>query len=246
MKKFNLIRYDLDKVYFMSEYNNTVAYANTNISINGVSEQLQHLEKEKNHYFEKVSSIVKSERENELKKYQKYEQWVKNEKKCKRTEILFILVYIIRLLIFNHLPIGMRTSLLYTLFDLLLMLFVFLIGPLTFIVTKIIKLIYGICYKRYIEPISYKINDLGNSFSRTSMDYYKAIDNLYLLSLDPAHRELVILRRQQEEHNQNMLRFEKQRLQAEKERLNEQRRAREATERLLSIEQEREKRRNSW
>ena len=69
---------------------------------------------------------------------------------------------------------------------------------------------------------------------------------MYLLSLDTTHRELVLLRRQQEAHNQDMLRLEKERRKAEKERLEEQRRAREATEKLLSIEIEREKRMGRW
>lgn len=43
-----------------------------------------------------------------------------------------------------------------------------------------------------------------------------------------------------------MLRLEKERQKAEKERLEEQRRAREATEKLLSIEIEREKRMGRW
>ena len=69
---------------------------------------------------------------------------------------------------------------------------------------------------------------------------------MYLLSLDTTHRELVLLRRLQEAHNQDMLRLEKERQKAEKERLEEQRRAREATEKLLSIEIEREKRMGRW
>lgn len=69
---------------------------------------------------------------------------------------------------------------------------------------------------------------------------------MYLLSLDTTHRELVLLRRQQEAHNQDMLQLEKERQKAEKERLEEQRRAREATEELLSIEIEREKRMGRW
>lgn len=112
--------------------------------------------------------------------------------------------------------------------------------------TKIIKHGFGIRYKRYIELVSNKLNNLGNGFIRTSIDYYDAIDNLYLLSLDTTHRELVLLRRQQEAHNQDMLRLEKERQKAEKERLEEQRRAREATEKLLSIEIEREKRMGRW
>ena len=75
MKKSKYERYDLDKVYFMNEYNKTVTYGNTNAGISGVKEQLQGLELEKNRYFENVASIVNPERKNEESKYRQYEKW---------------------------------------------------------------------------------------------------------------------------------------------------------------------------
>lgn len=246
MKKSKFERYDLDKVFFMNEYNKTVTYGNTNAGIGGVKEQLQGLELEKSRYFENVASIVNPERENEETKYRQYEKWTKIEKKYKYAEIFLIAVCVAELFTFKYLPIGLRTSLFFGLFEVLLAFLTIFVVPIIFIITKIIKHGYGIRYKRYIELISNRLNSLGNSFIRTSIDYYDAIDNLYLLSLDTTHRELVLLRRQQEAHNQDMLRLEKERQKAEKERLNEQRRAREATEELLSIEIEREKRMGRW
>lgn len=246
MKKTKFERYDLDKVYFMNEYNKTVTYGNTNAGIGGVKEQLQGLELEKSRYFENVASIVNSERENEELKYRQYEKWAKIEKKYKYAEIFLIAVCVAEMFTFKYLPIGLRTSLFFGLFEVLLAFLTIFVVPIIFIVTKIIKYGYGIRYKRYIELISNRLNNLGNGFIRTSIDYYDAIDNLYLLSLDTTHRELVLLRRQQEAHNQDMLRLEKERQKAEKERLEEQRRAREAAEELLSIEIEREKRMGRW
>lgn len=246
MKKTKFERYDLDKVYFMNEYNKTVTYGNTNAGIGGVKEQLQGLELEKSRYFENVANIVNPERENEELKYCQYEKWAKIEKKYKYAEIFLIVVCVAEMFAFKYLPIGLRTSLFFGLFEVLLAFLTIFVVPIIFIVTKIIKHGYGIRYKRYIELISNRLNNLGNGFIRTSIDYYDAIDNLYLLSLDTTHRELVLLRRQQEAHNQDMLRLEKERQKAEKERLEEQRRAREATEELLSIEIEREKRIGRW
>lgn len=246
MKKSKYERYDLDKVYFMNEYNKTVTYGNTNAGVSGVKEQLQGLELEKSRYFENVASIVNPERENEELKYRQYEKWAKIEKKYKYTEIFLIAVCVAEMLTFKYRPIGLRTSLFFDLFEVLLVFLTVFVVPIIFIITKIIKHGFGIRYKRYIELVSNKLNNLGNGFIRTSIDYYDAIDNLYLLSLDTTHRELVLLRRQQEAHNQDMLRLEKERQKAEKERLEEQRRAREATEKLLSIEIEREKRMGRW
>lgn len=246
MKKTKFERYDLDKVYFMNEYNKTVTYGNTNAGIGGVKEQLQGLELEKSRYFENVASIVNPERENEESKYHQYEKWAKIEKKYKYAEIFLIAVCVTEMFTFKYFPIGLRTSLFFGLFEVLLAFLTIFVVPIIFIITKIIKHGYGIRYKRYIELISNRLNSLGNSFIRTSIDYYDAIDNMYLLSLDTTHRELVLLRRQQEAHNQDMLQLEKERQKAEKERLEEQRRAREATEELLSIEIEREKRMGRW
>lgn len=99
---------------------------------------------------------------------------------------------------------------------------------------------------QYTKSIITKLNESGNHFEQISANYYKAIDDLYLCSLDNTHRELVLLRRQQEKQNQEMLRLEKERQEFEKERLNEQRRTRTASEQLLAIEREREKRWRGW
>lgn len=246
MRKSNFERYDLDKVYFMNEYNEAVAYGNTYININGVKEQLQNLEKERQRYFENVANIVNPEREKEEVKYRQYEKWAKIAKTCKWTEILFIAIFIAFMLFYKYLPIGFRTSVLLALFEILLMLYPFILGPILFIIAKVIKYGYDRSYKQYIESISNKLGNLGNGFMRASRDCYKEIDNLYLLSLDATHRELVLLRRQQETLAQDMMHLEKERQKAEKERLNEQRKTREATEQLLNIEIERERRRNGW
>lgn len=246
MKKSNFERYDLDKVYFLNEYNNAVTYGNTYININGVKEQLQNLEKERQRYFGDVASIVNPEREKEEAKYRQFEKWAKIAKRCKWAEILFIVAFIAYMVFYKYLPIGFRTSIFFALFEVLLILCLFILGPITFIIAKVIKYGYGRSYKRYIDVIANKLCDLGNNFMKASGDCYKEIDNLYLLSLDATHRELVLLRRQQETLSKDMMHLEKERQRAEKERLKEQRKTREATEQLLNIEKERERRRNRW
>lgn len=246
MKKDQLVRYDLDKVYFMNEYNQAVSYGNQNINIPGVKEQLHSLENEKSSYFSAVANVTNPERENERTKYQQYEKWAIAEKKCKQVELALILFTIIYMAIDKYLPIGFRNSLIFSLLNILLIFLVVLAGPISFIVAKIIKNGYSMRYRQYIDPIQNRLNDMGSKFARTSIDYYTAIDNLYLLSLEPTHRELVLLRRQQEQHNQDMLRLEKNRQKAEAKRLKEQQMTRQATEELLEIEKERERRYRGW
>lgn len=247
MKKAKYTRYDLDKVYYLNEYNKTVAYGNSNKHLEGVKTELDNLELEKKQYFKIVSDIVNPEKEKEEAKYLKYTKWEKAERTCKYIEIICIVIAVAVPLALEFLPMAFRQSILFGLFFILLpTAFASLVGPLLFISSKIIKHGYGTCYKHYIEPISQKLNSAGQNFNATCIGYYDRIDNLYLLSLDPAHREMVFFRREQEAHNQKMLSLEKARQQTENERLREQQRAREATEELLAIERERERRYNRW
>lgn len=240
MKRPGITRLDMDKVYFMNEYNKAIAYGRQNIRIQGVREQLQGLEQEKESYFSKVADIVSPEREVEEVKYQQYENWAIREKKAKYFEILLILATVLYVTFEKYFPVF------FVLFGFLLLALVLFIGPIAFIVSKVAKHSYSVIYNRYIEPIANQLNALGSSFQRASIEYYDAIDSLYLGSLDPAHREMILLRRQQEMHNQEMLRLEKERQKAEEQRLNEQQRTRQATEELLAIERERERRYRGW
>lgn len=246
MKKTRVTRYDLDKVYFMQEYNKAVSYGNQNLNIRGVKEQLRELEQAKKTYFSKVADVVNPERDTEQAKYQKYEKWAMNEKKIMYLEIFFIAALILNLVLFKFFPVKFRISLIYSLVELVLWTVAVFIGPIAFIVSKILKLGYAFRYNQYIVSIRSILEILGSDFTRTSLGYYDAIDSLYLGSLDPAHREMILLRRQQEMHNQDMLRLEKERQQAEKQRLKEQQRTRQATEELLAIERDRERRYRGW
>lgn len=246
IKQRRVVRYDLDKVCYLDEYDRTVAYGSKNIDIKGVKEQLQGLEKEKKIYIEEAVAIINSERASEQLKYHQYEKWFKVEKVIKYIEIALILVVIVCMSIYDNLSMGIRTSLFFGLGEVLLMLLVLLIVPLAFVVAKIGKNIYRTCYNRYMGSVAARMKGLGKSFDRKSRTCYDAIDNLYLRSLDPTHRELVLLRRQQEKHNQDMLKLERERQDIEKDRLREQKRATQAAEELLSIEKEREKRYRNW
>ena len=104
MKKTGRIRYDLDKVYFMAEYNKAVAYGEQNIRVQGVKEQLCRLEQEKKNYFEKVADIVNAERDTEQAKYQRYEKWAANEKKAKYLEIALILATVLYVAFEKYFP----------------------------------------------------------------------------------------------------------------------------------------------
>lgn len=246
MKRQEVRRYDLDKVYFMDEYNKAVAYGTQNINVEGVREQLQKLENEKASYVKKVESVVNPERDKEHAKYQQYEKWAKTERKFKWIEIMLIVFLVAELNFHKFLPVGLRTSALYILLEWALFFLTVFLGPIVFIVSKLVKHSYGMVYNRYVESIANSLNALGNSFQRTSSSYYDAIDNLYLNSLDPTLREMILSRREQKEFNRAML--QEQRLARQEQRLTrqEQQQIRRNQEEMLAIERERERRYRGW
>lgn len=243
MKRARVERYDLDKTYFLTEYQKAVDYGNQNIRIAGVKEQLDRLDEEKKRYFESVASITTPEREIEQEKYQKYEILEENEKKYKTIELVLIAVFIFYLCTEKYLPTHTLVAILSAA---LLLLAVFLAGPIAFIVSMLRRKYYGTQYQNYIAPISAQIVSLGNSFQQFSRSCYKSIDNLYLSSLNPTERELILLRREQQRRDREAKRRDEERHKLEMQRLAEEQRTRQATEELLAIEKERERRYRGW
>ena len=97
----------------------------------------------------------------------------------------------------------------------------------------------------------------GKSFESSSLGCYESIDKLYLSSLDPLERQMELSRREQERHNQEMRRMQEQHNREMKqmmekmnrmneERLTEQRRTAETTQKILNIEEDRERRYRGW
>lgn len=100
------------------------------------------------------------------------------------------------------------------------------------------------------EALKTQIEAYSSAYTSQDIEIYTKIDNIYLNSLDPAHREVVMMRRDQErQHRERLAQQEAHNLRMEE----EQRRARAAqeetaasTKRLLDIEEEKERRRKSY
>ena len=110
-------------------------------------------------------------------------------------------------------------------------------------------IIYGKHYSSYVSQIINRLNERNNIFQKDARRFYKAMDDLYLRSLDPMQRELILMRREQAEFKREQAQFQKQmqklemdRQRRDKEVLEENRRTRLAQERLLDIEERREAR----
>lgn len=240
LKKFmtsNIVRCDFDRCYRVSEYNKALEYAKENIEVEGVREQIQNLQNEKKNYINNIESITNPERETENQKYALWEKWNRVGMICKGLmSISLLLIIIIFIILMVHSSAFLDIFFLIPVLVLLITIPVFLVAMTG---TKICES----SYSRYISGIMQKVHNQNVVFAQISEKYYIAIDDLYLNSLDPAYREAILTRREQAEHHKEMLRLEKERQEMERERLQEQKMARKAQERLVEIEEERERRR---
>ena len=101
-------------------------------------------------------------------------------------------------------------------------------------------------YEECFSELRSKASIIVNQYAKTAASLQEDVDNLYLASLDPAHREMVLMRRdqaeqarKQEEHNKKEA--ERNRQLAEEQRRREEERLKIEQERL-QIERDREAR----
>ncbi|MDE5938128.1 MAG: hypothetical protein K2H37_03495 [Lachnospiraceae bacterium] len=240
-------RYDLNKCYRFNEYNEAIAYAKKNMEIEGVREQYQKLLAEKDNYVQDIKGITEPEKENEDKKYTDWGNWIRKKNLCVRITIGFVIMTVINMVLGGVLPFALHTLIMK------LSLFLFILIPAS-AVTKVGQIISERAYYKYMEPIGNRIRIRNNNFAEYARACNQTIDDLFLMSLEPAHREMVMMRREQAKQHEEMMRMEKERLKLEKERIRiekerqvdarnaneEARRTREAQERLLRIEEDRE------
>lgn len=234
-----MIRCNLDNMYRFGEYNKAMDYAKQNMAIKGVKEQALKLQEEGKTYEKNIKAITEPEKAEEDKRYQLWAKWDKVRKICKWTTI--------GLAIFSAVLFILGATLLsYSNIWFVLWLLVLVLTILAGIVLLVTKVGTWICEKSYIHYINNKIFEkvdaIDKIFIQKSRAYYQEIDNLYLQSLDPAHREMVLMRREQAEHMRQQAELERERVRVENARLQEAEKTRRAQERILAIEEERERR----
>lgn len=239
MKKQNsmkkLQRLDLEHCYSWREYNNAINCGKTNIHLKGVSDHIEQLNDERKQYEQVMKNLIDAEKDTENKKYHFAEKW----RKIKIISLFAFIGSLILMVIGIAVnPNGLLAVLLMALFFL-----GFCICPFLFLLAAVIEVISRKLYSRYADGLRAHIYGINSSFDYKVRTCYLAIDDIYLDSLDAAHRELVLMRREQNEHNQKLERMAEEQHRAEKANLEENRRIRQVQERLLAIEEERENRR---
>ena len=154
MKKAKLERYDLDRVYYLKEYQRAVAHAEKNISISGVKDQLDSLKAEKSRYSAEVSSLIEAKRSNEQKKYGAYEKW---ENRTRLSSLVFIcgVIGVILMMFFSQIFRGFVGTLVS-----FLVLFAFLVGGLTAIISVLGKTWSSKQYQKYVSGIARQFDSI--------------------------------------------------------------------------------------
>lgn len=235
-------RYDLTRCYNFSKYNEAMKYANQKNEVEGMREQIEKMISGKDTYVQDIQNIIEPEKAAEEETYLAWEKWYKRNAKM-GWGLIALIVFNLITTIFG----GFGSNVIFFLGFL-----GWIISPIALIVFIIMKVGTKIkcnAYNKLVDGLYVRIESRNKMFLQQSQEYYEEIDNLYLISLDPTHREMVLMRREQAEFQKQMQKLEKERLRLERDRqtheretLEENRRARAAQERLLAIEEEREKR----
>lgn len=239
MKK--LQRYELEKCYFYGEYNKTIDYGKRNAHLEGVNDYIAQLDNERKQYEQEIGKVIDAEKDNENRKYHFWEKWRKI--KFISLGIFFIGNFILSPIV-NSMFSG-RTGMFAILGGVLTILVVLLSNiafPL-FLIAIVAQVISGKSYSHYADNLREQLYSINKKFEDKMRTCYLAIDDIYLNSLEPAHREMVIMRREQNEHNRKLEDIAEERRRLERENLEESRKLRYTQEQLLAIEQERERRR---
>lgn len=230
-------RIDLDKCCRSNEYYETVMYASEHKEVKGMNQLLFKLCSEGEAYKKDITAIIESERETEKKKYMLYRKCYITRKICWCLMIGLALLWGFLNLLFDIVNMHSGT-------DGTLLMFSYLVGIafFGFLAALIAENISAKNYADYANEIEEKTGNKTTLFLKSVKNYHITADNMYLGSLDPAHREMVLMHREQTAHNKKMLRLENERNKKTKQMLDEQRRTRRAQEELLDIEKERERR----
>ncbi len=216
--KSNLERIDLDRVYSYAEYEKTLAYAEKNISIDGVLKYYKAMKADRHAYNSDIDRIVEPEREKEEKRYWALEKWTRARQISAWVCVgSLVMCWILDT---TH-PVIVEFF-----FRIVMIAFV------VFVIAKISETVFGMIYKQYVRNITKQIKTRNRQFEMICQRYYKEIDDLYLRSLSPEHRELVLMRREQaEQHNARM--------QMAAQEYREVERSRKVQEDILEIQKER-------
>lgn len=239
----SLYRVNLNSFYNTNTFENEINFANQNIKVKGVQELLHGIQNEYREYNEKMMQLINNSKETECSKYRLWEKTHKRKTMTKYIIIISLILIIVGIALGDsNLIQGRIGKFLFSITGLLLYL-IFFAGIIMFIAFKITEKVYENNYKSYVEELNRQAGNINIEYKNKMRRYHNKIDDLYLMSLEPSHREIVLMRREQEQQHRERMRLQEVH---NREVLEEQKRARQAQEELLEIEKAREERYKKW
>lgn len=236
-------RRNVNSLYMHKKYKDTAHYAKKNREIDGVTSLAEQLDYDYEDYCKQMDALLEGKHEKENRCYT---LWNRVHKVKNISFIVgvagFAICFLLGILasfvdapfvsFFNDVCVcsGLLSGL----------------GSVVFLVSKILEMVVGSIYAFYVKRLEKKVSGPNEDYVRRVNQIYNEIDDLYLASLDPTQREIVLMRRDQERQHQELLKLKKKQNQEQnkynRESLDEQQRTRKAQEKLLAIELERERR----
>ena len=236
----NMPRLDLDNFDYnnqKSAYNDALNFAKQNINIDGVKELQEKLHNDFQEYVEQRRRLKVEEYQNESNKYVAWD-------KVHRVMVIFIIIAITSVMLLLAAFIN-GSGIFWEIIAILSSISV-IITPIAAIILKLVEMISKKKYVSYVESIKGRIKVINYGYLSKVDQIEQQIDDLYLASLSNEHREMVLMRRDQERQHQELVRLQKEQQKMQKKILDEQSRSRKVQEGLLDIEREREERRKRY
>lgn len=210
-----------------SIYNEALTFASNHSNVSGVNSIIEEIKNDYVIYCNEISEL----------KNDKYDLVVRREMNAlnfKKAKLIFIFLWVISFII----PFFIKNRFIQELF-MLFCIFLFFVMLLFIILSKITKHQYSsIC-----SDVSYENKKIFDKHESTIHRLRKKADDLYLASLDPTHREIVLLRRDQAARNQREVALLKENLRLQEDIKNSQDETKTSINELLQIERDRENRR---
>lgn len=219
--KLNVQRINFKNCYKFSNYSQVIEYGEKHKNVDGVIDCIKHLTYDKSDYQLEIDKIVNAEVNTEKEKYTQLEK--------------YNLIKILSLVISN---LALITAFFVTdvwknLFYLITIASVF-----SFLIYLVRLNNARNKYNLYSKEIYNQLQKSHDQFANLVSSNYKKIDNLYLESLDPAHREAVLTRREQKKHNDKMLEIANENTRIEREKVDTERRKVDNDNRVKSLQSE--------
>lgn len=230
MKKIKVVKENIYKWYATNKFENAIQYAQTCSGITGVDKYLSELQRKYQAYKGEMDALINAENPLLDDKFRVWDIMEKIKNIFKWGSVSLFVLCLIGM--FAKFPAVLT----------ILIFLIMLIGCIATIVLKVTTIVLRLRYHAYFKTVEDKATAINRKYINNVPVLYNKVDDLYLASLEPAHRETVLMRRDQERQHQEGMRVEDERLRSQKRMEEEQRKTRKASEQVLQIEQDREER----